>query len=87
MFAYIGWMVWNQRNKAHVDQQAVLLNQVAEQAKQMLAQFKANLQITEVRVIDSSNGGSRWRSLQASLVKINFDGVVFSELNWSGNPR
>ena len=80
-------MVWNQRNKAHVDQQAVPLHQVAEQAKQMLAQFKANLQITEVRITDSSNGGSRWRSLQASLVKINFNGVVFNELNWSGNLR
>ncbi|XP_075645359.1 uncharacterized protein LOC142616377 [Castanea sativa] len=84
LFAYTAWMVWNQRNKARVNQQAVLLHQVAEEAKQMLAQFRTNLQITEVQVTDSSNGGSRWRSPQAGLVKINFDGTVFSESNKSG---
>nr|POE84309.1 hypothetical protein CFP56_77312 [Quercus suber] len=76
-------MVWNQRNKACVNQQVVPLHQVPEQAKQMLAQFKANLQITKVQVTDSSNGGLRWRSLQAVLVKINFDGAVFNESNKS----
>ena len=84
LFAYTAWMVWNQRNKARVNQQAVLRHQVAEQAKQMLAQFKANLQNTKVQVTDSSNGGSRWRSPQAGLVKINFDVAVFNEFNKSG---
>ena len=37
LFAYTAWMVWNQRNKAHVNQQVVPLHQVVEQAKQMLA--------------------------------------------------
>ena len=42
LFAYMAWMVWNQRNKVRVNQQAVLLLQVAEQAEQKLAQFRAN---------------------------------------------
>ena len=43
LFAYTAWMVWNQRNKARVNQQAVLLHQVVEQAKQMLAQLLCKL--------------------------------------------
>ena len=84
LFAYTAWMVWNQRNKACVNQQAVSLHQVAEQVKQKLAQFRANLQNTEVQVKDSSIGGSRQRSSQAGLVKINFDGAIFSESNQFG---
>ena len=83
LFAYTAWMLWNERKKARVNQQVVPLHQVAKQAKQMLAQFRANLQITKVQVTDSSNGGSRWRSPQDGLVKINFDGAVFSESNKS----
>ena len=48
LFAYMAWMVWNKRNKVRVNQQAVLLLQVAEQAEQKLAQFRANWQNTEV---------------------------------------
>ncbi|XP_075674751.1 uncharacterized protein LOC142643927 [Castanea sativa] len=84
LFAYTAWMVWNQRNKACVNQQAIPLHQMVEQAKQTLAQFRANLQITEVQVTNSSNKGLRWRSPQDGLVKINFDGDVFSESNMSG---
>ena len=40
LFAYTAWMVWNQ---IKVNQQVVPLHQVAEQAKQKLAQFRANL--------------------------------------------
>ena len=74
LFAYMAWMVWNQRNKARV----------VEQEKQKLSQFRANLQNTEVQVTDSNVGGSRWRRPQDGLVKINFDGAVFSESNQSG---
>ena len=33
LFAYTAWMVWNQRNKACVNLQAVSLHQMAEQVK------------------------------------------------------
>ena len=39
LFAYTAWMVWNQRNKVRVNQQAVSFLQVVEQAKQKLAQL------------------------------------------------
>ena len=79
-------MVWNQRNKVHVNQQAVPLLQVAEQVKQKLAQFRADWQNTEVQVMDSNSniGGSSWSSPQDGLVKINFDRAIFSESNQSG---
>ena len=77
-------MVWNQRNKVRVNQQAVPLLQVAEQVKQKLAQFRADWQNTEVQVMDSNIGGSSWSSPQDGLVKINFDGAIFSESNQSG---
>ncbi|XP_075659227.1 uncharacterized protein LOC142629128 [Castanea sativa] len=44
LFAYTAWIVWNQRNKARVNQQAAPLHQVAQQAKQKLVQVKADLQ-------------------------------------------
>ena len=69
-------MVWNQRNKVHVN--------LAEQAKQKLAQFRADWQNTEVQVTDSNIGGSSWSSPQDGLVKINFDRAIFSESNQSG---
>ena len=81
LFAYTAWMVWNQRNKVHVNQQALSLHQVAEQAKQKLVQFRADWQNTEVQVTDSNIGGLRWTSPQDGLVKINFDKAVFSESN------
>ena len=77
-------MVWNQRNKVRVNQQAVPLLQVAEQVKQKLAQFRADWQNTEVQVMDSNIGGSSWSSPQDGLVKINFDRAIFSESNQSG---
>ena len=77
-------MVWNQRNKVRVNQQAVPLLQVAEQVKQKLAQFRADWQNTELQVMDSNIGGSSWSSPQDGLAKINFDGAIFSESNQSG---
>ena len=77
-------MVWNQRNKVRVNQQAVPLLQVAEQVKQKLAQFRADWQNTEVQVMDSNIGSSSWSSPQDGLVKINFDRAIFSESNQSG---
>ena len=37
-----------------------------------------------MQVIDNNIGGSRWTSLQVGLVKIDFDGAVFSESNQFG---
>ena len=50
----------------------------------MLAQYQANLHVPNVQVINSGSGGMRWRCSQAGLVKINFDGAVFSASNMFG---
>ena len=81
LFAYTAWMVWTQRNKIRVTQQAVSLHQLAEQAKQKLNQFRADRQNPKVQVTDSNVGGSRWLCLQDGWVKTNFDGAIFSDSN------
>ena len=60
------------------------LHQVAKQARAMLAQYQANTQSTEMQVVSSSIGGTRWRPPQYGLVKVNFDGAVFGNSNMSG---
>ena len=82
--AFSAWMVWNRRNKTQLNLQATLFHQVAEYEKEMLAQYQANLQVPNVQVINSGSGGTRWRCPQAELVKISFDGAVFSASNLSG---
>ena len=79
--AYSAWMVWNQRNKTQLNLQVASFHQVAEQEKEMLAQYRANLLVPNVQVINNGSGETRWRCPQAELVKINFDGAVFSASN------
>ena len=50
----------------------------------MLAQYQANAQSAEMQVVSSGIGGTRWRPLQSGLVKFNFDGTMFDNLNMSG---
>ena len=50
----------------------------------MLAQYQENTQSAEIQVVSSSIGGKRWRPQQSGLVKFNFDGTVFGNLNMSG---
>ena len=57
---------------------------MAEQAKQKLTQFRVDRQNSEVQVTDINIGGSRWSCPQDGLVKINFDGAIFSDSNQSG---
>ena len=83
LFAYMAWNVWNQRNKVRMNIHVSPLHQVAEQSKLMLAQYQANLQVTEVQV-SNENGGTRWQTPTTILVKINFDGAVFKDLSMSG---
>ena len=57
LFAYTAWMVWNQRNKTRLHSQAILFHQVAERAKEVLAQYRENLQVPNVL----SNNQWQWR--------------------------
>ena len=64
--------------------QANPLHQVAAQSAKMLAQFRANTEASGMQVRSNRSGGNRWQAPQAGFVKVNFDGVVFVELNKSG---
>ena len=69
--------------KAHNIIHVNMLHQVVEQSKLMLAQYRANLQVTEVQV-SRGNGGTRWQTPTVGFVKINFNGTVFKDSNMSG---
>ena len=56
---------------------------MAEHAKEVLTQYRENLQVSNVQVITNGSGGTRWRCLLAGLVKINFDGAIFGASNMS----
>ena len=64
--------------------QASPLHQVVAQSTEMLAQFIANTEASGMQVRSNGTSCNRWQALQASFVKVNFDGVVFGELNKSG---
>ena len=84
LLAYTAWTVWNQRNKVRLNLQACPLHHVAEQTAELLAQYRANIEALGTQVRSNGNGGNRWRALQASFVKVNFDGAVFDDANKSG---
>ena len=84
LFAYMAWLVWNQRNKTRLHLQAVSLHQVTECAQEMLAQYCENLQVPSVQAVTNGSGGTRWSCLPGGLVKINFDGAAFGASNISG---
>ncbi|XP_050278252.1 uncharacterized protein LOC126719775 [Quercus robur] len=50
----------------------------------MLAQYQANTQIVEMKVVSNGIGGTRWSPPQSGFIKVNFDGAVFGNLNMSG---
>ncbi|XP_065619309.1 uncharacterized protein LOC136063207 [Quercus suber] len=84
LLAYTAWTVWNQRNKVRLNLQACPMHHVAEQAAELLAQYKANTEASGTHVRSNGNGGYRWRAPQAGFVKVNFDGAVFDDANKSG---
>ena len=59
LFAFTAWNVWNQRNKFKLNLHGNALDQVVEQSTIMLAQYQANMQVTEMQV-SSRSGGNRW---------------------------
>ena len=56
---------------------------MAEHTKEVLTQYRENLQVSNVQVITNGSGGTRWRCPLAGLVKINFDGAIFGASNMS----
>ena len=63
---------------------AIPLHQVADRAKELLAQYRVILQVPKVQIVHSGSEGLRWKCPQAGLIKINFDGAVCSKANMSG---
>ena len=84
LFAVTAWSVWNQWNKARLNQPVIALYRVALVSKAWWQDFRAQQVDTDeiVRQCDRAEG-KRWRLPFMELVKINFDGAVFANENKS----
>ncbi|XP_075663127.1 uncharacterized protein LOC142632642 [Castanea sativa] len=84
-FTWMVWAIWNQRNQVRVRAPAIALHHVAEVSRSSLTEYRSRLSTTEL--LDephSHHSQTRWLPPPGNLVKINFDGAVFSRENISG---
>ena len=85
LFAYTAWTVWNQRNQVRVRVPATTLHQIPEVSRTMLYDFHSKLLDSDTHLHHRNHCTQQhWVPPPANLVKINFDGAVFSNDNFSG---
>ncbi|XP_023906710.1 uncharacterized protein LOC112018416 [Quercus suber] len=77
----IMWSVSTQRNQIRLNKPASTLHQIVQQSKDWFNEFQAcQVPLKE----NTARISKRWRPPPAEMVKINFDGAVFSGKNKSG---
>ena len=81
LFAMVTWGIWHQRNQVRNHKACCTSDQLMLQAKEKLAKYLAVLPPTLPALLKPKE---RWKPLDASLVKINFDGTIFRDENRSG---
>ena len=85
LFVFTVWSIWHQRNLVWVQASAIVLHQVAEVARNSLADYHSRLSDTEVQVEPHSRRLQiNWLPPTVIVAKINFDGAVFLKENNSG---
>ena len=84
LLAFTAWSVWNQRNKARLNLQAISLHQVTAQSRVKLEQYRADLHVSEVQVGRNSSGGNSWGAPPVGFMKVNFDGAISGVSRLSG---
>ena len=77
----VTWEIWHQRNQVRNRKACCTLDQLALQAKEKPAEYFAVLPPTLPAPLKPKE---IWKPPDASLVKINFDGVIFRSENRSG---
>ena len=81
VFAMTCWSIWSRRNKLCVGEGVWPLNKIAGVARCHLQEFQ------QVRRCPSKKVRAqrpRWKPPDVSLVKVNFDGVIFEDLRAAG---
>ena len=80
----VSWGIWNQRNKARLNLVADPLHQLFQISAERLAEFVACQPAATPVAARQLNCRTRWQPPPADLIKINFDGAVFSSTNAAG---
>ena len=74
VFAMTCWSIWSRRNKLHVGEGVWPLNKIAGVAQHHLQEFQ-QVQRCPSKKVHAQR--PRWKPFDASLLKVNFDGVIF----------
>uniref|UniRef100_A0A7N2N1Z7 RNase H type-1 domain-containing protein n=1 Tax=Quercus lobata TaxID=97700 RepID=A0A7N2N1Z7_QUELO len=80
LFAFTVWGIWTQRNRTRVQQPGCSLQHLVQESKGRLAEF---LDISSLPQPRPPLPRAQWKPPPTGLVKINFDGAVFSNVNKS----
>ena len=84
LFAMVAWGIWNQHNKARLNLVAAPLHQIFQISSERLAEFTACQPFATPMMVRPANRRTRWQPPPADLMKINFNGAVFSSGNATG---
>ena len=80
----VTWGIWNQRNKARLNHVAAPLHQIFQISSERLPEFMACQPFATSMMVRRANRKTRWQPPLADLMKINFDGAIFSSGNAAG---
>ena len=84
LFTFMVWPIWHQRNEVQVRAPVTVLHQVAEVSWISLTEYHSKLLDTESQVEPRNHRLQiKWLPPPVNLVKINFNGTVFSKENKS----
>ena len=85
LFTLTAWSVWNQRNRARIQEPATDLQQIAVAAKSSLDEFHRSIQRRDSQGRRATHTAqSHWRPPPREVVKVNFDGATCSLEKSSG---
>lgn len=83
LLAVIFWLVWSRRNAARTEEPILDYHQIQTRANSYLLEFKSAKECERKAVAEGSTS-IRWRPPSPNYYKINFDGVVFSDVEAAG---
>ena len=82
LFSTVIWFLWNQRNNLRLGKRSIPLDQVLQQARNKLQEFKSAQ--TRTGTTSTSHSSSQWQPPTSSVYKINFDGALLMKEQRAG---
>ena len=83
-FATITWTIWFRRNQLRTSNKPFPLSQIIPSARQLLQEFNEVHPAAPAQNSTPQQSRPKWEPPPPSLLKINFDGVVFREIEEAG---